>query len=197
MSEDIVNQITLSYLISKSQLEKLNKKHKPESDYSSKHFKETYKGKIIDLFNNLIDNKSDIYTEEIKNSFNIFIEKSIYYLKMINNDNSNDNSNECLESNEEQGEEIEEQGDSNSEELEEQEDSNSEELEEQVDSNSEELEEQELEEQEDSNEEEEQEETKKINISQNSMEKIPFDWFKNVKQRHQLNQIMPRNKSKL
>jgi hypothetical protein len=168
MSEDIVNQITLSYLISKSQLEKLNKKHKPESDYSSKHFKETYKGKIIELFNNLIDNKSDIYTEEIKRSFNIFIEKSIYYLKMINNDNSNE------------GLETVEQEDSNSEELE-QEDSNSEELE-----------------QEDSNEEEEEEEeTKKINISQNNMEKIPFDWFKNVKQRHQLNQIMPRNKSKL
>jgi len=175
MSEDIVNQITLSYLISKSQLEKLNKKHKPESDYSSKHFKETYKGKIIELFNNLIDNKSDIYTEEIKSSFNIFIEKSIYYLKMINNDNSNDNSNECLESNEQEGEEIEEQGDSNSEELEEEQE----------------------EEQEEELEQEEQEETKKINISQNSMEKIPFDWFKNVKQRHQLNQIMPRNKSKL
>ena len=89
MSEDLVNQITLNFLISKSQLEKLNKKMKHDSDNKKKTNIEVYGSRIKDLFNNLLDNEppNDLL-QEVKTGFEFFLDKCIYYFK-LHDDNSN------------------------------------------------------------------------------------------------------------
>jgi hypothetical protein len=84
MSEDLVNQLTLSYMISKQQLAKLNKRIKEDNETFRKSDKEIYKERLQLLFNELINNdKQDNIdvTEEVKYAFNFFIDKSIYYFK--------------------------------------------------------------------------------------------------------------------
>jgi hypothetical protein len=89
MSEDLVNQITLNFLISKSQLEKLNKKMKQDSNNKKKTNIEVYGSRIKDLFNNLLDNEppNDLL-QEVKTGFEFFLDKCIYYFK-LHDDNSN------------------------------------------------------------------------------------------------------------
>ena len=53
MSDDLVNQITLNYLISKSQLQKLNNKIKQKEQDAMKTDKEIYKEQINELFTKL------------------------------------------------------------------------------------------------------------------------------------------------
>jgi transcriptional regulator with GAF, ATPase, and Fis domain len=77
-SNDYVNQVTLNFLISKSQLQKLNKK-------MNKDIKEDVivydKSRILQLFNELLNNeRPDDLLEDVKNCFDAFIEKSIYYM---------------------------------------------------------------------------------------------------------------------
>jgi len=76
---DYVNQLTLNFLISKSQLNKLNKLK--QKDLVSEP---TYdKDRIHDLFNQLLNNnKPDDLLEDVKVCFDAFIEKSIYYLEI-------------------------------------------------------------------------------------------------------------------
>jgi hypothetical protein len=84
MSEDFVNNITLNYLISKNQLQKLNKKMKQTKEEAMKTDREIYKEKIISLFMELLENDraSINVLEEVKNGFDYFIEKTIYHIKM-------------------------------------------------------------------------------------------------------------------
>jgi hypothetical protein len=83
MSEDFVNQITLNYLISSQQLNKLNKKIKQKEEDKLKSDKEIYKDQISELFTKCLnDDLPDDILQEVKNSFSYFIEKSIYYLKI-------------------------------------------------------------------------------------------------------------------
>ena len=74
-----VNQLTLNFLISKSQLHKLNKLK--QKDLASEP---TYdKDRIHKLFNQLLNNrKPDDLLEDVKVCFDAFIEKSIYYLEI-------------------------------------------------------------------------------------------------------------------
>ena len=74
-----VNQLTLNFLISKSQLHKLNKLK--QKDLVSEP---TYdKDRIHKLFNQLLNNrKPDDLLEDVKVCFDAFIEKSIYYLEI-------------------------------------------------------------------------------------------------------------------
>jgi hypothetical protein len=83
MSDDLVNQITLNFLISKQQLQKLNKRIKQKEEDKMKTDMEIYKDKIVELFLKLLDDKvpSDLL-EDVKHSYNYFVEKAIYYLKM-------------------------------------------------------------------------------------------------------------------
>ena len=89
MSDDLVNQITLNFLISKQQLQKLNKKIKQKEEDKMKTDMDIYKDKIVELFNQLLDDKvpSDLL-EDVKHSYTYFVEKSIYYLKMKESSNT-------------------------------------------------------------------------------------------------------------
>jgi hypothetical protein len=80
LDNDYVNQLTLNFLISKTQLNKLNKlKQKDTNENVSKYDKE----RVLKLFNKLLkDDKPDDLLEDVKTSFDAFIEKSIYYLEI-------------------------------------------------------------------------------------------------------------------
>lgn len=72
-----VNQLTLNFLISKTQLQKLNKLKQKEIISEPKYDKK----RIHQLFNQLLDNeRPDDLLEDVKTCFDAFIEKSIYYL---------------------------------------------------------------------------------------------------------------------
>jgi hypothetical protein len=80
MSEDLVNKITLDFLISKNQLQKLKKKINDDCDNNLHKNKEIYNQRIQDLFNNLINNQQpDDILLEVKTGFDFFVEKCIYY----------------------------------------------------------------------------------------------------------------------
>lgn len=80
-SNDFVNQVTLNLLINKTQLQKLNKMRQNED--SLKNNVIYNRDKISDLFNELLNNNQpDDLLEDVKASFNNFIEKSIYYLEI-------------------------------------------------------------------------------------------------------------------
>jgi len=80
-SNEFVNQFTLNLLINKTQLQKLNKMRQIED--TSKDNVNYNRDKISHLFNELLNNNQpDDLLEDVKASFNNFIEKSIYYLEI-------------------------------------------------------------------------------------------------------------------
>ena len=95
MSDDLVNQITLNFLISKQQLQKLNKKIKQKEEDKMKTDMEIYKEQFVELFNKMVnDDFPDDLLEDVKHSYTYFVEKSIYYLKMRATTNNTSNTNE-------------------------------------------------------------------------------------------------------
>jgi hypothetical protein len=95
MSNDLVNQLTLNFLISKNQLQKLNKKVKENSNQIKVKEMQQYRKRITTLFNNLLDcQPPDDLLCEVKLVFDTFIDKSIYYFKA--HDNSKQLENERL-----------------------------------------------------------------------------------------------------
>ena len=96
MSEDYVNQLTLNFLISKSQLEKLNKKKNNERQTSQDLEKTKYKTSVLELFQRLQnDDAPTDLLHDVRDSFDHFVTRSIYYLKLleeepIKEDESND-----------------------------------------------------------------------------------------------------------
>jgi hypothetical protein len=99
MSDDLVNQITLNFLISKQQLQKLNKKIKQKEEDKMKTDMEIYKEQFVELFNKMVnDDFPDDLLEDVKHSYTYFVEKSIYYLKMRSTTNNTSNTNENEES---------------------------------------------------------------------------------------------------
>jgi hypothetical protein len=99
MSDDLVNQITLNFLISKSQLHKLNNKIKQKEQDTMKSDKEIYKEQINELFTKCLNDEfpNDLL-QDVRNSFTYFIEKSVYYLKL----KANRSNEEELSDNEEE-----------------------------------------------------------------------------------------------
>ena len=86
MSDDLVNQLTLNFLISKNQLQKLNKKVKENSNEIKVKEIQKYRKRITTLFNNLLDYQPpDDLLFEVKLAFDAFIDKSIYYFKAHDN----------------------------------------------------------------------------------------------------------------
>jgi hypothetical protein len=83
MSEDYVNQLTLNFLISKSQLEKLNKKRNNDKQSGLQIDKTKFREPVLELFNRLFDDDAppDLL-HDVRDSFDLFITKSIYYLKI-------------------------------------------------------------------------------------------------------------------
>jgi len=107
MSEDLVNQITLNYLISKTQLQKLNNKIKQKEQETMKSDKEIYKEQINDLFNKCLNDEfpNDLL-QDVRNSFTYFIEKSVYYLKLKENRSNEDKSMKDISEAEDKDEEA-------------------------------------------------------------------------------------------
>jgi hypothetical protein len=92
MSEELVNQLTLNYLISHTQLQKLNKKIKENQDDTRNKELTVYKDRLLQLFNNLLVNQqSEDLLLDVKNSFDNFIDKSVYYFKMCDTNDEDDN----------------------------------------------------------------------------------------------------------
>ena len=206
MSNDLVNQLTLNFLISKTQLQKLNKKVKETSDQERLREMQQYNERIKNLFNDLLVCQApDDLLFEVKNTFDNFIDKTIYYFK------AHDNNNE-LEM-ERAGNDIQDDIDYEKEAREIEkgnylEEEQEEEEEEEEEAQEEEQEEQEEEEEGQEEEEEEQESSKSIHnpvivkskysitnsVGVNDIQKIPFNWFENVHQNYKKNQIIPRKK---
>jgi hypothetical protein len=95
MSDDYVNQLTLNFLISKTQLAKLNKKIEEDTKNSLQTDKQIFREDIVDLFHKLLNNNipSDLL-HDVKDSFDHFIDKSIYYIK-VHNDNNQKNTQDA------------------------------------------------------------------------------------------------------
>ena len=178
MSNDLVNQLTLNFLISKTQLQKLNKKTKETSDQQRLREIQEYNDRIKNLFNNLLVCQApDDLLFEVKNTFDIFIDKSIYYFKAHDNNNELEMERSDIKEDIDYEKELEEGQES---ELEEE--GQESELEEEL--------------------------IKPIHnpvivkskynttnsIGVNDIQKLPFNWFENVQQNYKKNQIIPRKK---
>lgn len=199
MSEDLVNQLTLNFLISKNQLQKLNKKIKEDESQVMKTDKEVYGDRIKHLFNDLLNNNyPDDLLYDVRSSFDLFLNKCIYYLKAHDN-------NELLEKEREQKEDIAEDINFEKEERDIEKGNYQEDLEQ------EDLEQEDLEAAQDLEEDNSKtsNSTKpNINITikekysnktlksegVDDIQKLPLNWFHNVRQNYKKNQIIPRRK---
>jgi len=187
MSDDLVNQITLNFLISKQQLHKLNKHIKQKETDTLKVDKDIYRDQINELFTKMMnDDFPDDLLQDVRNSFSYFIDKSIYYLKLQTQNNN------LIEENPK----VEEEDPT--------EDLSLEEDEEEDYPKGEDDEEGEEDEEEDEEEEEEEEEEeilkpqkvfKKTNKTVHStgvddIHQLPLDWFTKVRYNYKQNQII-------
>jgi hypothetical protein len=173
-----VNQLTLNFLISKNQLQKLNKLKQKEQVLEPEYDKK----RISQLFNQLLNNdRPDDLLEDVKICFDAFIEKSIYYLETHDK-------NEIIQN--ERNEQIKD-------------DINYED-EEDIQDEEDDVQDEEDEEDEDEDVQEETKEvikpyikySKKNNISNGveDLHKLPVDWFNSARQNYKINQIIPRKK---
>ena len=91
MSDDLVNQLTLNFLISKHQLLKLNKRLKETTEQTRKTDKEIYGERIKHLFNDLLVNETpqDVL-QDVKTGFEFFVDKCIYYFKALDNNDTSE-----------------------------------------------------------------------------------------------------------
>jgi hypothetical protein len=82
-SNDIINQITLNCLISKTQLMKINNSKIKKNLNTERNAKiEKYKTHLIKLFNDLLEKneESNLLDDDIKSTYIQFIDKSIIHL---------------------------------------------------------------------------------------------------------------------
>ena len=223
MSDDLVNQLTLNFLISKNQLQKLNKKVKDNSDQIKVKEIHKYRKRIIALFNNLLDcQPPDDLLFEVKLACDSFIDKSIYYFKAHDNSiqlenerlnediihddidfekEDNDKEPKCTkeeESGYEEEEEEEEAGYEEEEEEEEEEEGYEEDDEEEDDEEKKQDEEKKCEEKSTYNNNNVIVTNKYTNSSHSigvdDIQKLPLNWFQNVRQNYKQNHIIPRKK---
>jgi len=196
MSDDLINQLTLNCLISKHQLEKLNKKIKESAENSRKTDTEIYGQRITQLFNDLLVNEPPTrLLQEVKIGFDFFIDKCIYYFKAVDN-------NELLEK-----ERVDDDDDSTSNIIQDDIDYEREERE---------IEKGNYEEHTGSNDDDNDDDNDNDNdneLVQNDIkppvivrnknykktnsikvDNIPLDWFQNVREKYKKNQIIPRKK---
>jgi len=101
-SEDIVNQITLNCLISKSQLMKINNnKIKKNLEIERKKNIDQNYDELLKLFENLVNDKyPENLFDDVKNSYIHFIDKSLIYLNSIKNENKIEKQNIEIQKNE-------------------------------------------------------------------------------------------------
>jgi len=189
MAEDLVNQITLNCLISKNQLQKLNKKLNENTENNRKSNKDIYEDRIKTLFYDLLkDRKPDNLLEDVKTGFDFFLDKCIYYFKAVDNNEilekeRNNTLYDCDIINDDIDFEKEEKDIERG--------------------NYKENEDEEDEEEEDEEEEEKINSTfvkpkylNKSNISKGveNIQQLPLNWFQNIRQNYKKNKIIPRKK---
>ena len=229
MSDDFINQLTLNCLISKNQLQKLNKKVNENSNQIKIQEIQKYRKRITTLVNNLLEYQPpDDLLFEVKLAFDTFVDKSIYYFKA--HDNSFKLENERLnkdiihddidfdkeENDDAEGIEDEEKDD-DAEGTEDEEDDEAQEKDEEVQEKDEELQDkdeevqdkdleaQDKDEDAEGTEDEEKSIYKHNNIivknkytnqsrGVDDIQKLPLNWFQNVRQNYKQNHIIPRRK---
>jgi hypothetical protein len=189
MSEELINQLTLNFLISKNQLQKLNKKIKEDVSQVMKTDKEVYGDRIKKLFDDLLMNNSpDDLLYDVRSSFDLFLNKCIYYLKAHDN-------NQLLEKERQEKDDISD-------------DINFEKEERDIENGNYEENSNHSEEEGEEGEEGEEEtniqptliiKEKYTNKNMKSegvddIQKLPLNWFNNVRQNYKKNQIIPRRK---
>jgi hypothetical protein len=198
MSNNLVDQMTLNFLISKTQLQKLNKKVKDTTDQERLREIQQYNERIKKLFCDLlVCQPPDDLLCEVKNTFDIFIDKAIYYFKA--HDNNNDLEMERTDIKDDFDFEREEREIEKGNYIEEG----------QEDEDLEEGQEEEEEEQEEEFEEGQEEETNKHihnpvivkskysttqSLGVDNIQKLPYNWFENVQLNYKKNKIIPRKK---
>ena len=95
MSMDLINQITLNYLMSDQQKYKLNNIRKKEHEHEQKKNKEIYKEQIMEIFKKMLnDEVVEHKMNEMQIGFDYFIEKVIYYIKLTNEHNVDQDDNQ-------------------------------------------------------------------------------------------------------
>ena len=191
-----VNQLTLNFLISKTQLHKLNKLK--QKDLVSEP---TYdKDRIHKLFNQLLNNrKPDDLLEDVKVCFDAFIEKSVYYLEIhdknehIQNERTGDTNDIKEDINYDDEEDLQDEEEEEEDLQDEEEDLQDEEEDLQDD----------VEDLQDDVVADAVEPVKTLNAKyskknvSNGVEdihKLPLDWFNTTRQNYKINQIIPRKK---
>ena len=222
MSDDLVNQLTLNFLISKNQLQKLNQKSKEISDQHKTKEIQAYSDRIKILFNDLLVNQPpDDLMFDVKNTFDKFIDRSIYYFKAHDNSEALEierTTNKTREIYEDIDYEKQEKAIENGN-YKERSCSEESQYEEDKDNKEEDDEEDDKEDDEEDDEEhdkeyqQDEEETTKPNIQRpvlvtskykkttnsvgvDDIQKLPLDWFQNVRKDYIKNNIIPRTKNK-
>ena len=223
MSDDFINQLTLNFLISKNQLQKLNKKVKENSNQIKIQEIQKYRKRITTLVNNLLEYQPpDDLLFEVKLAFDTFVDKSIYYFKA--HDNSFKLENERLNKDiihddidfEKEENDKEEEDDEEQDKDDEKEDDEIQEKDEEVQEKYNEVQEKDddiqdkdIETQDKDLEAQEKDEEKSIYKHNNiivknkytnqsrgvdDIQKLPLNWFQNVRQNYKQNHIIPRRK---
>ena len=223
MSDDFINQLTLNFLISKNQLQKLNKKVKENSNQIKIQEIQKYRKRITTLVNNLLEYQPpDDLLFEVKLAFDTFVDKSIYYFKA--HDNSFKLENERLNKDiihddidfEKEENDKEEEDDEEQDKDDEKEDDEIQEKDEEVQEKDNEVQEKDydiqdkdIETQDKDLEAQEKDEEKSIYKHNNiivknkytnqsrgvdDIQKLPLNWFQNVRQNYKQNNIIPRKK---
>ena len=223
MSDDFINQLTLNCLISQNQLQKLNKKVNENSNQIKIQEIQKYRKRITTLVNNLLEYQPpDDLLFEVKLAFDTFVDKSIYYFKA--HDNSFKLENERLNKDiihddidfEKEENDKEEEDDEEQDKDDEKEDDEIQEKDEEVQEKYNEVQEKDddiqdkdIETQDKDLEAQEKDEEKSIYKHNNiivknkytnqsrgvdDIQKLPLNWFQNVRQNYKQNHIIPRRK---
>ena len=196
MNDDFINHVTLNCLISKQQLLKLNKKMKQKEEDIMKTDKEIYKERIMDLFVSLLNDETpeNILTD-VTNSFDYFLQKTIYYLKLVDE-------NGLFQETNNEDPDIEDEAQEEPEDIEDQD----EDIEDQDEDIETQDEDEDIEDQDqDQDEDQEPEIIKPIKVKQkyktkhpsdgvDDIQKLPLNWFNNIRQNYKQHQIIPRKK---
>jgi len=205
MSDDYVNQLTLNFLISKTQLAKLKKKISQDSKSVLHEDKERFRKDIVQLFNKLLENEapSDLL-QDVRDSFDHFIDKSIYYLKVREDNNKNNEYYNKNDNFKEDGDDDETSFKEDVDDDDEDDDVEEEAFEEDVDEDETMI----IEDHEESDDEtsfkEEEDNVVKVHkkVTKTTMvsngvddiQKLPLDWFNNIRQNYKKTQILSRKK---
>ena len=212
MSDDFINQLTLNCLISQNQLQKLNKKVNENSNQIKIQEIQKYRKRITTLVNNLLDYQPpDDLLFEVKLAFDTFVDKSIYYFKAHDNSFKLENErlnkdiiHDDIDFDKEENDKEEDEEDDDAEGTEDEEDDEAQEKDIETQDKDEEVHEK-VHYAQDKDEEVKDEEksiykhnniivkNKYTNQSRgvDDIQKLPLNWFQNVRQNYKQNNIIP------